>query len=57
MDDADAQAPPATGIAGKAGAVLVALLAVGLLFIAVDILTNGKLTSRDGGDRDDDTGT
>jgi hypothetical protein len=55
MDDDDTPTP--TRLGERAGAIFLALLAAGLLFIAADILTGGKLTSRDGGDRDDDTGT
>ena len=39
---ADDETPP--GLAGKAGAIIVVLLALGLLFIGADILTGGKLT-------------
>jgi hypothetical protein len=53
---ADDDTPTPTRLGERAGAILLALLAAGLLFIAADILTGGKLTSRDGGDRDDDTG-
>jgi hypothetical protein len=52
---ADDHTPTPTRLGERAGAILLALLAAGLLFIAADILTGGKLTSRDGGDRDDDT--
>ena len=53
---ADDDTPTPTRLGERAGAILLALLAAGLLFIAADILTGGKLTSRDGGDRDDDAG-
>jgi hypothetical protein len=43
--------PP--GIATKAGAILLVLLAAGLLFIGADILTGGKLTGRGCGCHDD----
>jgi hypothetical protein len=46
---------PPTGWADRAGAVLLVLLAAGLLFIGADILTGGKLTGR-GGCGCDDTG-
>jgi hypothetical protein len=44
-----------TGWADRAGAVLLVLLAAGLLFIGADILSGGKLTGR-GGCGCDDTG-
>jgi hypothetical protein len=46
---------PPTGWADRAGAVLLVILAAGLLFIGADILTGGKLTGR-GGCGCDDTG-
>jgi hypothetical protein len=46
-------APP--GLGERAGAVLLVLLAVGLLFIGADILTGGRLT-RGGCGCDDDAG-
>ena len=42
------------GVADKAGAVLLVILAIGLLFIGADIITGGKLTGR-GKDSDGDT--
>lgn len=44
--------PP--GLAERAGAALLVLLAVGLLFIGADILTGGKLTGRGCGCHDGD---
>jgi hypothetical protein len=45
--------PQAGGWGERAGAVLLVLLAAGLLFIGADILTNGKLTGRGCGCNDD----
>jgi hypothetical protein len=53
---ADDDTPTPTRLGERAGAVLLVLLAVGLLFIGADILTGGKLTSRGGCGCDDDTG-
>jgi hypothetical protein len=47
---------PPTGWADRAGAVLLVLLAAGLLFIGADILTGGKLTGRGGCGCNDNTG-
>ena len=52
---ADEQAPAPPGLGERAGAVLLVLLAVGLLFIGADILTGGRLT-RGGCGCDDDAG-
>lgn len=40
----------------RVGAVLAAVLALGLLFIAVDVATGGKLTKRGCGCGDDQSG-
>jgi hypothetical protein len=42
----DAESIPARG--ERAGAVLLAILALGLLFVAADIITGGRLTRRGG---------
>jgi hypothetical protein len=47
--------PATTGRGERAGAVLLVVLALGLLFIGADIITGGKLTGRGCGC--DDTGT
>ena len=36
----------ATGLGARAGAVLLVVLALGLLFIGADVITGGKLTGR-----------
>ena len=46
---------PAPGLGERAGAVLLVVLAIGLLFIGADILTGGRLT-RGGCGCDDDAG-
>lgn len=46
--------PPAPGIGERAGAVVLVLLALGLLFIGADIISGGKLTNRGGCGCDDD---
>ena len=51
----DGEAPTRSIIGERAGAVLLVLLAAGLLFIGADILTGGKLTGRGCG-CDDDAG-
>jgi hypothetical protein len=43
---ADDTPPPAQGRGERAGAVLLVVLALGLLFIGADIITGGKLTGR-----------
>jgi hypothetical protein len=48
---------PATGWGERAGAVLLVVLALGLLFIGADIISGGKLTSRKGCGCDDQPGT
>jgi hypothetical protein len=50
MADDEARPP---GLGERAGAVLLVLLAAGLLFIGADILTGGKLTGRGCGCHDD----
>ena len=55
MADDDTPTAP-TRLGERAGAILLALFAAGLLFIAADILSGGKLTSRGGGGCDDDAG-
>jgi hypothetical protein len=50
MADDEAQPP---GLGERAGAVLLVLLAVGLLFIGADIISGGKLTGRGCGCHDD----
>jgi hypothetical protein len=45
--------PQTGGWGERAGAVLLVLLAAGLLFIGADILTGGKLTGRGCGCNDD----
>ena len=46
------------GVADKAGAVLLVILAIGLLFIGADIITGGRLTGRGKESGDDaDPGT
>ena len=48
---------PATWTRGeRAGAVLLVVLALGLLFVGADIISGGKLTRRGCGCHDDDTG-
>jgi hypothetical protein len=42
----DGEAPTRSIIGESAGAVLLVLLAAGLLFIGADILTGGRLTGR-----------
>lgn len=42
----DGETPTRSSIGERAGAVLLVLFAVGLLFIGADILTGGKLTGR-----------
>ncbi len=42
----DGEAPTRSVIGERAGAVLLVLLAAGLLFIGADILTGGRLTGR-----------
>jgi|HubBroStandDraft_4_1064222.scaffolds.fasta_scaffold129465_3 hypothetical protein len=49
---ADEDAAPG-GLAEKAGAILLAVFAIGLLFIGADILTGGRLTRRGGCGCDD----
>jgi hypothetical protein len=51
---ADETAPTPSGWGERAGAVLLVLLAAGLLFIAADTLTGGKLTRGGGCGCDDD---
>lgn len=46
---------PAPGIGSRAGAVLLVVFALGLLFIGIDIATGGKLTR--GGCGCDEPGT
>jgi len=55
---ADDDSPPTRGsiLGERAGAVLLVLLAAGLLFIGADILTGGRLTGRGCGCNDDPTG-
>jgi hypothetical protein len=45
--------PATTGRGERAGAVLLVVLALGLLFIGADIITGGKLTGRGCGCNDD----
>jgi hypothetical protein len=56
---ADEEAPTPPGWGERAGAVLLVLLAAGLLFIGADIISGGKLTGRGCGCHDDtiDAGT
>ena len=46
----------ALGIGARAGAVLLVVLALGLLFIGADIVSGGKLTGRGCGCGDDQSG-
>jgi len=52
----DDTAPPTWGKGERAGAVLLVLLALGLLFVGADIISGGKLTGRGCG-CDDESGT
>jgi hypothetical protein len=51
------ETPPTTAWGERAGAVLLVLLAAGLLYIGADILTGGKLTGRGCGCDDTGDGT
>lgn len=53
---ADDDGKPAWTSGERAAAVLAAMLALGLLFIAVDVATGGKLTGRGCGCNDDQPG-
>ena len=44
------------GLGARAGAVLLVVLALGLLFIGADVITGGKLTKRGCGCSDDQSG-
>lgn len=46
MDAASIDLSPGTGLGERAGAVLLVLLALGLLFIGADIISGGRLTGR-----------
>jgi hypothetical protein len=53
QDMPDDAAPPARTRGERAGAILLVLLALGLLYIGTDIITGGRLTGRGCGCNDD----
>jgi hypothetical protein len=53
MADDETPAPPGGGWGERAGAILLVLLAAGLLYIGADIITGGRLTGRGCGCNDD----